>query len=160
MTKTFRRGAAGALMDEYERAAAELVRLVERLSDAEFEAVRDRDTEDENCRSIQTMLRHVVRAGYNYASQVRGALGMSTDRPEVPLGSRREFLDQLAEMLAYTSATLDGRWLMPYAEMMTVKIHARWGPVYDLEQWLEHAIVHVLRHRRQLERFLAAPEFR
>jgi hypothetical protein len=35
-----------------------------------------------------------------------------------------------------------------------VQIPARWGPVYDLEQLLEHMIVHVLRHRRQIERFL------
>jgi hypothetical protein len=35
-------------------------------------------------------------------------------------------------------------------------IEARWGPRYDLEQLLEHAIVHVLRHRRQIDKFLAA----
>jgi len=42
---------------------------------------------------------------------------------------------------------------------MAVQIRSRWGAVYDLEQLLEHAIVHVLRHRRQIERFLTEPRF-
>ena len=33
---------------------------------------------------------------------------------------------------------------------MTVK----WRQQYDVEQLFEHAIVHVLRHRRQIERFI------
>ncbi|MCR9290718.1 MAG: DinB family protein, partial [Bacteroidetes bacterium] len=34
------------------------------------------------------------------------------------------------------------------------KILVRWGQLYDVEQLFEHAIVHILRHRRQIERFL------
>ena len=34
------------------------------------------------------------------------------------------------------------------------KLTTRWGQMYNIEQLLEHAIVHVLRHRRQIERFL------
>jgi len=34
------------------------------------------------------------------------------------------------------------------------KILSRWGQQYDPEQILEHAIVHVMRHQRQIERFL------
>jgi len=41
---------------------------------------------------------------------------------------------------------------MSEEEMMGVTIDSRWGQRYDLEQLLEHAIVHVLRHRRQIER--------
>ena len=160
MTTVYRRGAVGAMMDEYERAAAELSRLVDGLTDLEFEAVRDRETSDDACRSIQTVLNHVVRAGYGYASQIREAFGAGAQRPEVTLGTRRESLAQLAEMLAYTVRTLEDRWLLTDDEIMAVRIHARWGPMYDLEQWLEHAIVHVLRHRRQIERFLSEPQFR
>jgi len=29
----------------------------------------------------------------------------------------------------------------------------KWGQRYDIEQITEHAIVHVLRHRRQIEKF-------
>lgn len=34
------------------------------------------------------------------------------------------------------------------------KMAVRWGQKYDVEQIFEHAIVHILRHRRQIERFL------
>lgn len=35
----------------------------------------------------------------------------------------------------------------------TKKIVTSWGQVYDIEQITEHAIVHILRHRRQIEKF-------
>ena len=37
---------------------------------------------------------------------------------------------------------------------VTKKMKVSWGQSYDVEQILEHAIVHVLRHRRQIEWFL------
>ena len=57
-------------------------------------------------------------------------------------------------MIAHTVATLEGR--MSDEEMEAVRIQSPWRVVYDLEQMLEHAIVHILRHRRQIERFLQA----
>jgi len=51
MKKAYRKGAIGALMDEYERAASELRRLVELIADDEFVRIVDPQTSDENCRS-------------------------------------------------------------------------------------------------------------
>jgi uncharacterized damage-inducible protein DinB len=154
MNKTYRKGAVGAMMDEYERAAGELVRVVERLSDAEFEVVRDPETPNEECRSIQTVAHHVARSGYAYANYLRVAFSLPTTPAEIPVVSRAAWPGQLAEMLATTAAALDGRWEMSDEAIQAVRIPVRWGPIYDLEQLLEHAIVHVLRHRRQIERFL------
>jgi uncharacterized damage-inducible protein DinB len=114
---------------------------------------------DEGCRSIQTILHHVVRAGYGYASYIREAFGSEPKRPDPPLGKRLEYLDRLDAMLAFTAATLEGKWELSDEEIMAVKMRVRWGPTYDLEQLLEHAIVHILRHRRQIERFLTEPRF-
>jgi len=147
------------MMDEYERATAELSTLLRGISDEEFERVRDLETQDEGCRSIQTILQHVVRAGYGYAGYIREAYGVEAKRPEVPLSKRLETLDQLEAMLAYTVTTLEDKWEMPDEQITAIKIHSRWGVVYDLEQLLEHAIVHILRHRRQIERFLTEPRF-
>jgi uncharacterized damage-inducible protein DinB len=154
--KPYRKGALGALIDEYERAGAELTRLIGGLSDADFEAVRDLQTKDEDCRSIQTVVHHVVTSGYSYALYLRAALSEPGVRPQIPLGTRTESVEQLAAMLAYTAATLEGRWEMPSERMAALQIQSRWGQTYDFEQMLEHAIVHVLRHRRQIERFLGA----
>lgn len=150
----YRNGAVGALMDEFERATEELTQLIEDLTDDEFETVRNPGAPDEEFRSIQTVVNHVVRAGYAHANHLRMALSAHGSRPEVPLGARSESVEQLAEMLAYMVATLDGRWQMTEEQIEAVEIQSRWGTTYDLEQMLEHAVVHVLRHRRQIERFL------
>ena len=154
MRESYRNGAIGALMDEYERAASELARLVEQIPDDEFERVVDSQTEDEDCRSVQTIMSHVVRAGYGYADHLRAQFSMESTRPQPKLLAREESLEQLEAALAYTVETLDGRWEMSGEEISRVVIKTRWGAVYDAEGLLEHAIVHVLRHRRQIEKFI------
>jgi uncharacterized damage-inducible protein DinB len=154
MSKSYRSGAIGALMDEYERAASELARLVEQIPDDDFTRVVDARTEDEDCRSVQTIMSHVVRAGYGYADYIREQLSIESNRPQPRLLSRRESLEQLEAALQYTVQTLDGRWEMSAEEMSGIVIKSRWGAVYDAEGLLEHAIVHILRHRRQIEKFI------
>src|SRR5262245_19318727 len=122
MTRTLRKGGVGAMMDEYERATAELSTLLGRISDQEFALERDFETQDEDCRSIQTIMRHVVRAGYGYAGYIRVAYGQEPKPPEFPLFSRHESLQRLQDMLAYSVATLEGKWEMPYEEMAAVRL--------------------------------------
>lgn len=152
--KTYRHGAVGALMDEYERVVAELEAILEGISDADFELVRDTETKDENCRSIQTILTHVVGAGYGYAGMMRDAWGVErVGRMYEPM-TRSEAPERLATMLEYTRATLEGHWDLSEDEGNAMKMQSGWGQLYDFEQLFEHAIVHVMRHRRQIERFL------
>lgn len=155
MRESYRSGAIGALMDEYERAASELARRVGRIPDDDFTRVVDSQTEDEDCRSAQTIMSHVVAAAYSYADYLRGQFSVESTRPQYKLLSRRESSEQLQAALQYTIETLDGRWEMSAEEISGIVIKTRWGPVYDAEGLLEHAIVHVLRHRRQLERFIS-----
>ncbi len=58
----------------------------------------------------------------------------------MPKPSRGDCAKELDKVMAYTDPTLEGRWLMSDPE--------------------KHAIVHILRHRRQIERFLSEPQFR
>jgi uncharacterized damage-inducible protein DinB len=141
-------------MDEYERAALELARLVEQIPDDDFMRVVDSQTKDEDCRSVQTIMSHVVRAAYGYADYIRGQLSIASTRPQPELLSREESLEQLDAALRYTIETLDGRWEMSGEEISGIVIKTRWGAVYDLEGLLEHAIVQILRHRRQIEKFI------
>jgi uncharacterized damage-inducible protein DinB len=152
--EAYRNGAIGALMDEYERAAWELGRVVEQIPDDEFTRVVDERTEDEDCRSVQTIMSHVVRAAYGYADYMREQFSVESTRPQPRLLSRGESLEQLEAALGYTVETLDGRWEMSAEEIAAIVIKTRWGPVYDAEGMLEHAIVHLLRHRRQIEKFI------
>jgi uncharacterized damage-inducible protein DinB len=153
--KSYREGPVGALMDEYERAASELARLVERIPDDDFARVVDSQTADDDCRSVQTIMSHVVGAAYGYADYIREQFSIASARPERRLLSRRESIAQLGAALEYTAETLEGRWEMSDEEISGMTIRSSWGVVYDLEQLLEHAVVHILRHRRQVEKFIA-----
>ncbi len=97
---------------------------------------------------------HVVGAAYGYADYIREQFSIASTRPQKKLLSRQESLEQLDAALRYTAQTLEGRWEMRYEEILSMVINSRWGVVYNLETLLEHAIVHVLRHRRQIEKFI------
>jgi hypothetical protein len=68
-------------MDEYERATRELAEVVAALSAEDFARVRDPETTDDGCRSIRTVMHHVVRAGHGYAYMIRKAFGAAIERP-------------------------------------------------------------------------------
>ncbi len=154
LKKAYRQGALGAMTDEYERAASELRRLVEQIPDDEFVRIVDPQTSDENCRSVQTIMAHVVSAGYGYADYIRPLFSISSTRPPKRLLSHQESVAQLEAMLEYTAQTLEGRWEMTDEEIESITMQTGWGVTYNLEQLLEHAIVHILRHRRQIEKFM------
>jgi len=154
MKRIFRPGAIGAMMDELERATLELLSVIEPLQAEDYAKIRDELTKDENCRSIQTIFSHVVSAGHGYANYIRKACSMeSVPYRKRPL-SLQETSARIREMLQYTVTTLEGRWVMSDEEIQSFVIDTNWSVRYDLEQLLEHAIVHVLRHRRQIERWL------
>ena len=155
MKKNYRKGGIGAVMDEYERAAGEFKNLVDKISENDFVKIVDLETKDEDCRSVQTIVSHVTNSGFGYANYVRDWFSISKSSPERKLLSRDEFLLRFNNMLAYTSETLEGKWEYSDDDIQKVKMIVRWGPQYDLEQLLEHAVVHILRHRRQIEKFAA-----
>ena len=154
MRESYREGAIGALLDEYERAVWELRGFVEQIAEDDALKVVDPETEDEDCRSVQTIMSHVVNAGYGYADLLRRQFDIPSTRPPRALLPPRDYLAQLDAVLAYTNETLEGRWRMTYEEISGAVIKSGWGVTYDVEQLLEHAIVHVLRHRRQIEKFM------
>ena len=156
MAKTYRTGPIGALLDEYERAAAELKGILNAIPQEGFVKIADPHTANPDCRSIQTVINHVVRAGYRYANYIRKQFGepWAESRESYDVSSPEAACRELDGMLAYTAETLENKWGLIYEDIMSNKMTVSWGPEYDLEQLLEHAIVHILRHRRQVERFL------
>ena len=153
MNKTYRKGAVGALMDEYERAAVEFRSRIAGLTEEQYTRILDAETADENCRSPQTIMSHVVAAGNGYANYIRDAFSITKDSPPKRPLAHGESLVQFDSMLAYTEATLNDKWEMSEDDMTAVSMTVAWGPTYDLEQLLEHAIVHILRHRRQIDKW-------
>ncbi|MFK7948040.1 MAG: DinB family protein [Saprospiraceae bacterium] len=149
-------GAIGALLDEYEKAIEELKMVLQPLSLNELVTIVDHETQDKDCESIQTILTHVVRAGYTYVISIRKWLGETIDYKEKEtLSSIAEYSSALDEMFLYNVQLFEDYPNIKLEEYdVTKKIKVRWGQSYDVDQLLEHAIVHILRHRRQIERFL------
>ena len=152
----YRTGGIGALMDEYEHAANELKSLVESVSEEDYTRIADAETKDADCHSIQTMMNHVIHAGYSYANSIRRKF----DIAHTPLGDERPQISQseigaeIDKVLAYTEETLDGMWEMSYEEMNKSLVIERANFQENIEQLLEHAVMHILRHRRQVDKFL------
>lgn len=156
MTKKYRTGAIGALLDEYERAIAELKEVIATVTERELTQIVDPQTSDDNCRSIQTVLTHVVHSGYGYATSIHNLKGDNKVRPEKKTCfSTAEYSTELDGVIAFTEKVFDNFTDSELEEFDNdKKIKAGWGQVYDIEQMMEHAIVHILRHRRQLEKFI------
>jgi hypothetical protein len=155
MSKTLRQGAIGALLDEYERAISDLKKVIELIPDNTLTIIIDFQTTDENCRSFQTILSHVVSSGYGYATSIHNLKGQGMTRPVKTFHQTiKEYLEDLTNLFSFTEnifKEIKEEELEQFDN--SLKIKAGWGQLYDIEQMAEHAIVHVLRHRRQIERF-------
>ncbi len=151
-------GAVGALLDEYERAVSELKQCIVDISDFDLKEIVDPITTDKDCVSVQSILCHVVRAGYYYVDAIRNHFGESIEYKKSDIKSTvQEYLKALDEMFAYNVLLFEKYPKLKLEENVeNKKIKAAWGQTYDVEQMYEHAIVHILRHRRQIERFLIA----
>ena len=154
--KSFRKGGVGALMDEYEKAIDELKSILVQVKSEHFTLVLDEKTNDPDCKSIQSITNHVVRAGYGYANYMR--LLFSENWVERKLNydihSTLDACSEVDKMISYMNETLKNNWDLDLDNLQNNSIKTSWGQLYDFEQLFEHAIVHVLRHRRQIERFL------
>lgn len=151
--KNFRTGPIGALMDEYERAALELIKLIESLPADKFIRIYDSKTEDEDCRSIKSISTHVVDAAYRYANQIRIFLALVPITPEFKIEKNKDAARAINKVLTFTANSIEGFWNLTEAQILATRQQTKWG-LYDIEMMFEHAIVHILRHRRQIEKFL------
>ncbi|KIO78110.1 damage-inducible protein DinB [Pedobacter lusitanus] len=152
----YRKGAAGGLLDEYERAITDLSGVIAVVSDAELISIADEFTLNEDCRSIQTVLSHVVSSAYSYAIYIQSLSGVLTPRPaKIFQLTAAAYIDELKQAFLFTVGVFE---LIKDDELersdAADKIMTGWGQLYDIEQLMEHAIVHILRHRRQIERFI------
>ena len=71
----YRQGAVGALLDIYEQAIADLKEAIKTIPDQALIDIIDTQTRDENCKSIQTILSHVVHSGFGYAASIHNLKG-------------------------------------------------------------------------------------
>ncbi len=155
--KKFRtNGAVGALLDEYERALLDLKHTIASVSDEDLVKTADSTTNDPDCVSIQVVLSHVVKAGYGYATYIANAQGENLPFPSnKKLKNVAEYQNALDVMFAFNEAIFERYPQLKIEEHdNSKKMLMRWGQLYDIDQLMEHAVMHILRHRRQIERFI------
>ena len=105
------------------------------------------------------MCLHVIGAAHRYAHYIRKRRGtdfierFETDPTRVR--SSKDVRPLLTEAILFTESTVEPLLDMSEKEVLALSFTVRWGPTYDPEMILEHAICHLLRHRRQLERWQA-----
>ncbi len=147
--------AINSLLAEYKKIILELQSVINDVSNTDLITIVDHETLNPDCKSIQTVLAHVVSSGYSYCVYIRNFRGDATQRPEkVNRFSVLEYQKDLDKVLAFTEetfATIGDDELEEYDN--SKKMLTAWGQLYDIEQLIEHAMVHVLRHRRQIEKF-------
>lgn len=160
MTTTFidhpgQAGPFGALMDEYARAAEDFCGVVESFDLPRFDA--ERPSDNPNTISPRAICLHAIGAAHRYAHYIRKARGVQfVERYEADaarLRSPRDVRGLLAEGIVFTEQTVEPLLAASEPEIQALSFVVRWGPRYDPEMILEHAVCHLLRHRRQLERW-------
>ena len=147
----YRQGAIGAMADEYEKALNELKAVLISIPDATF--LKDLDAKEEDFKSIRNITLHMIRSGYAYSNYVRKWFGNEVTSVTIEVNSIEECLSELDKMFLYHIATFKNKWLLTDDEMMKAIIKTSWT-TYDLEAIIEHAIVHILRHRLQIQKLI------
>lgn len=143
-----------ALIEEYRKSASAYKHIIETIPLSLFEKIIDHKTNDKDCKSIQTISLHIVHSGYTYASYLNAFNSRDWYEYDKSIETPEIAIIEIDKMLNFTEKSLDGLWDKTNDEIESMKFKSRWKVTYDIEQLLEHAIVHVLRHRRQVENIL------
>ncbi len=152
-----RSGALGALMDLYEQEAELLFGMInQKVKDEDWAVIKDAETKDEDCRSIQTICQHMVGAGKYYIELVKKGENpdYTIEKTSIQVADKADFEAQFKAVLSSQAAYYKGRWDMSNEAIDQIKIKTGWGVVLDPESLLEHAVLHVMRHHRQILRWL------
>jgi uncharacterized damage-inducible protein DinB len=152
-----RRGAVGALLHEYERAAADFVVAAARIRPEDFAQPHIAATGD--LKSYRDIVIHVVASAWDFADHLEDALAHADrgprEHPEVDVETPARVGPALTLAISHTEQVLAPIEGASDQELAAIRIETRWGRTYDVEQLLEHAVVHLLRHRRQIFRWFS-----
>ena len=113
------------------------------------------ETEDPSYVSLETLLRHVLSAAGNYMIWMTRQLEL----PDPGIKPAPDLAIIEAEAEAYVQH-LQQQWRTPLADVPEERFgdqpyRSNWGMLYYIDSMLEHAVMHPLMHRHQLEELLA-----
>jgi hypothetical protein len=109
---------------------------------------------DADYESPERLVTHVQGAARGYLTWIREVLG----DPITDLEIVRDPAIVVPRLDAYLAETLEA-WPRHLAGLLDTQLSpaqhkSRWGEMFTIDQMLEHAVVHPMRHRIQLDRLL------
>lgn len=112
-------------------------------------------TDDPSCASMEALLAHVLGCAARYLNWICEQLEL----PERIADERPAPEDLPSRAEEYLERVLEA-WSEPLAGLTEERAYApahvsRWGPPYCIDAMLEHAVMHPIRHTRQLRRLLS-----
>jgi uncharacterized damage-inducible protein DinB len=149
----YRSGGARALVLLHER---HLRSFLETWFRARAAGVTLPRTDDPSYASMETLLRHILRAARGYMTWMCEKLELPDPgiepTPEADLieARAREYMEHVLE-----------KWRSPLAGVTDEQLEkemypSRWGTEYCIDAMLEHAVMHPLRHEFQLQKLMDA----
>lgn len=157
--QTTRPDALGALMDLYEQEAELLLETINnKLPNEEWTAIKDAKTKDEDCRSYQAICQHIIGAAKHYIELLTRGENPAYEIEKIStiLASKSDFEPAFRKVLNEQAKYFENRWNMSDEAIEAIVIKTGWGPIMNPETLLEHAVVHIMRHHRQLLKFIEA----
>lgn len=107
-------------------------------------------TDDSDYQSMETLLRHILRAARGYMTWMCEKLELPD--PDIMATPEADEIEEKADR--YLEHLVD-RWRTPLAAIPEERFHApeyqaRWKVAYCIDAMLEHAVMHPIRHQFQL----------
>ncbi len=114
------------------------------------------ETEDKDYESLETVLRHILRAARGYMTWMCEKLNL----PDPGIGVQPEPDSVEIKADNFVNHLLE-KWRLPLADVPEEKFHSptftsRWGVDYCIDAMLEHAVMHPIRHEFQLRNLINA----
>lgn len=149
-TPHFRSGGARALVALHEQHLRAFLEIWQQAQRAE---VTLPETDDPSYTSREHLLHHVLRAARGYLVWTCDKLGLPD--PGIEPAPDVERIEAEAER--YLERLIEG-WRSPLAGVEKERLRevhtSNWGLPYSIDGMLEHAVMHPIRHRFQLENLL------
>ena len=112
------------------------------------------ETDDKNYESLDTLLRHILRAARNYMIWI--CIKLNLPDPKIEKEPEPELIEMKAN--EYVSHLIE-KWRLPLSEIPEEKFYSptytsNWGVEYCIDAMLEHAVMHPIRHEFQLQNLI------
>jgi len=125
------------------------------LSPQQFTAIADPVTQDKGCVSVQSVTNHILLSGYGYLYMIAKQFGdLPYERKkQVDVSGIETACAELDALLQHSDERLTPKVNITDEEIVNNIIKSPWGQTFDIDQLLEHVVMHIIRHRRQIEIF-------